>query len=153
MKWLVLYTKPHLELKVAQQLIALGITAYCPTYKLVKQYSDRKKKVEKPLLRSYVFVQLEEKDRARVFGVPGVVRYLFWLGKPAVVLEKEITLMQNNLNGVYDSITINKLELGAAYTIPQGPFKGQEGKVVSLDKNNIKLELPSLGVTVFLKAA
>lgn len=153
MKWLVLYTKPHFELKVVQQLATLGVSAYCPTYKLIKQYSDRKKKVEKPLLRSYVFVKLEEKDRGCVFAVPGVVRYLFWLGKPAVVREEEIALMQNNLNGVFDSIVIEKLEIGAAYTIPQGPFKGQEGKVVSLAKNNIKLELPSLGVTVLLRAA
>ena len=153
MKWLVLYTKPHLEIQVAQQLRALGISAYCPTYKLIKQYSDRKKKVEKPLLRSYVFVQIEEKDRAWVFDVPGVVRYLFWMGKPAVVREEEIALMKNNLNGLYDSIAIEKLELDTVYTIPQGPFKGQEGKVVSLTKHIIKLELPSLGVTVLLKAA
>ncbi len=153
MKWLVLYTKPHFELKVAKLLVELGISAYCPTYKVIKQYSDRKKKVERPLIRSYVFVQLEEKDRASVFAVPGVVRYLFWLGKPAVVREEEIALMQNNLNGVYDYIRVEKLEIGAAYTIPQGPFKGQKGNVVSLAKKNIKLELPSLGMMVLLKAA
>tara|TARA_X000000950_G_C13920248_1_gene663023 strand:+ start:1922 stop:2383 length:462 start_codon:yes stop_codon:yes gene_type:complete len=153
MKWLVLYTKPHFELKVAKLLVELGISAYCPTYKVIKQYSDRKKKVERPLIRSYVFVQLEEKDRASVFAVPGVVRYLFWLGKPAVVREEEIALMQNNLNGVYDYIRVEKLEIGAAYTIPQGPFKGQKGNVVSIAKKNIKLELPSLGMMVLLKAA
>ena len=153
MKWLVLYTKPHFELKVAKLLVELGISAYCPTYKVIKQYSDRKKKVERPLIRSNVFVQLEEKDRASVFAVPGVVRYLFWLGKPAVVREEEIALMQNNLNGVYDYIRVEKLEIGAAYTIPQGPFKGQKGNVVSLAKKNIKLELPSLGMMVLLKAA
>ena len=153
MKWLVLYTKPHFELKVAKLLVELGISAYCPTYKVIKQYSDRKKKVERPLIRSYVFVQLVVKVRASVFAVPGVVRYLFWLGKPAVVREEEIALMQNNLNGVYDYIRVEKLEIGAAYTIPQGPFKGQKGNVVSLAKKNIKLELPSLGMMVLLKAA
>ena len=153
MKWLVLYTKPHFELKVAKLLVELGISAYCPTYKVIKQYSDRKKKVERPLIRAYAFVQLEENDRAAVFAVPGVVRYLFWLGKPAVVREEEIALMQNNLNGVYDYIRVEKLEIGAAYTIPQGPFKGQKGNVVSLAKKNIKLELPSLGMMVLLKAA
>ena len=79
MNWLVLYTKPHFEIKVAQILNSLGITAYCPTLKLIKQYSDRKKKAETPLLRSYVFVQIDDKERNRVFSVPGVIRYLFWL--------------------------------------------------------------------------
>jgi len=57
-KWFVVYTRPQQELKVAQQLTAMGITNYCPTITLVKQYSDRKKKVSKPLLSSYVMVRL-----------------------------------------------------------------------------------------------
>ena len=52
MKWFVLYTKPQFELKVAKSLKSLGIQAYCPVYKHIKQYSDRTKKVEKPLLKS-----------------------------------------------------------------------------------------------------
>jgi transcription antitermination factor NusG len=61
-KWFVVYTRPQQELKVASQLSAMGITNYCPTITLVKQYSDRKKKVTKPLLSSYVMVELEEKS-------------------------------------------------------------------------------------------
>jgi len=45
----------------------------------IKQWSDRKKKTETPLIPSYVFVNIEEKNRNDVFEVPGVVRYLFWL--------------------------------------------------------------------------
>lgn len=153
MNWLVLYTKPHFEIKVAQILNSLGITAYCPTLKLIKQYSDRKKKVKTPLLRSYVFVQIDEKERNRVFSVPGVVRYLFWLGKPAQVLDQEIEIMKNNLDGLYDDVSIEKLSVGENYNIPWGPFKGHTGKVVSLNCNKIKLELPTLGVVVLLKAA
>ena len=152
-KWFVLYTKPQFELKVAQAIEAMGIRAYCPVYTQMKQYSDRKKKVEKPLLRSYVLVQLEDKERELVFEIPGVVRYVFWLGKPAIVREEEIELMENALAGVYESISVTQLQKGAAYTIPDGPFKGQEGKVVNLVKNRMQLELPSLGVLVTLKTA
>jgi len=98
-------------------------------------------------------VQLEEKERERVFVVPGVVRYLFWLGKPALVRDREIELMRNNLSGLYESVAIEKLNIGADYQITQGPFKGQTGKVVSFNRTKIKLELPSLGITVLLKAA
>ena len=153
MKWFVIYTKPQFEIKVEQTLQNIGIRAYCPVYKQIKQYSDRKKKVLKPLLRSYVLVNINDKDRDKVFSVPGVVRYLFWLGKPAIVREEEIELMKNNLSGIYENITVSDLKKGDAYNIKEGPLKGQVGKVVDLFKNKIKLELPSLGMLVTLKTA
>jgi transcription antitermination factor NusG len=100
-----------------------------------------------------VLVKIADRDREQVFAIPGVVRYVFWLGKPAVVREEEIELMKNNLGGIYESICVEQLQKGAAYTIPEGPFKGQEGKVVTLLKNRIKLELSSLGILVTLKTA
>ena len=153
MQWLVLYTKPQFEIKAAEALNLIGIQAYCPTYTHMKQYSDRRKKVVKPLLPSYIFVKIEEKNRDKVFCVPGIVRFLFWLGKPAVVRKKEIELMKENLEGIYDSILIKKLKIGSNYDITHGPFKGQSGKVVQMSKNQVKLELTSLGISVFLKAA
>ena len=99
-KWFVVYTRPQQELKVAEQLSRIGITNYCPTITLVKQYSDRKKKVIKPLIYSYVMVHLEEKEREKVFSCYGILRYLFFLGKPAVVPASQINLMQLKLKGV-----------------------------------------------------
>tara|TARA_B100000575_G_C22922291_1_gene534966 strand:+ start:77 stop:565 length:489 start_codon:yes stop_codon:yes gene_type:complete len=153
MKWFVIYTKPHFEVKVAKGLEAIGIRAYCPVYTEIKQYSDRKKKIKKPLLRSYVLVQLEDKNREKVFSIPGVVRFVFWLGKPAIVRDEEIELMENALTGIYESISITQLRKGVNYTIPEGPFKGQKGKIIDLLKNRVKLELSSLGVLVTLKTA
>ena len=131
----------------------MGIRSYCPVFKQVKQYSDRKKKVEIPLLRSYVMVKIQDKDRNRVFSVPGVVRYVFWLGKPAIVREKEIELMEKNLSGIYQGVSITSVHKGSNYTITAGPFKGHNGRVVSLFKNSVKLELSSLGILVTLKTA
>ena len=153
MKWYVLYTKPNFEIKVADGINAHGINAYCPTFTQIKQYSDRKKKVQKPLLPSYVLVQLSEQDRPKVFNIPGVVRYLFWLGKPAVVREKEIELLRNNLKGVFDDAKISKLSIGKEFTIPSGPLKGQTGRVLDGLKNKLRLELPSLGLFVTLSKA
>jgi transcription antitermination factor NusG len=59
MPWFVLYTQPRNEKKVAERLEKLGIKAYCPMTIQVRQWSDRKKKVEVPLLNSYVFVPIE----------------------------------------------------------------------------------------------
>ena len=153
MKWFVLYTKPNFEIKVAEGINLLGINAYCPVYTKIKQYSDRKKKVIKPLLPSYVLVKLLEEDRQKVFSINGVVRYLFWLGKPAEVKEEEIELLKSNLKGNYDDALISKLVKGKEYTIPSGPLKGQTGTVLDIVKNKLRLELPSLGLFVTLKRA
>jgi transcription antitermination factor NusG len=150
-KWFVVYTKPRHELKVAEQFSAMGITNYCPTVKLIKQYSDRKKKIIKPLLPSYVMVNIEEKKRNDVFSLSGVLRYLFFLGKPAQIKDKEIALMRNHLNGVYDQFSLNTLKNGQAYKIPYGPFAGSSGKVIETSKSKVKLELQSLGMTITLK--
>ena len=129
-KWFVVYTRPNQELKVAQQLSIMGISNYCPTITFVKQYSDRKKKVIKPLISSYVMVQLEENQRDKVFSCSGVVRYLFFLGKPAVVSAFEIDLMKDYLNGVYNDIKVTNLSVGDSHIINEGPFSGISGRVV-----------------------
>ena len=153
MKWFVLYTKPNFEIKVAEGINSLGINAYCPVYTKIKQYSDRKKKIQKPLLPSYVLVQLEDADRSKVFDISGTVRYLFWLGKPAEVREEEIKLLKSNLEGNYDEALISKLAKGKEYTIPSGPLKGKTGTVLEIVKNKLRLELPSLGLYVTLTRA
>jgi len=150
-KWFVVYTRPQQELKVAEQLSVLGITNYCPTITLLKQYSDRKKKVNKPLLSSYVMVELEENQRNKVFSCSGIVRYLFYLGRPAVVPTFEIHLMQNHLNGVYNDIEVTTLSVGDSHTITQGLFSGVSGKVVETNNTKVKLELASLGMRITLK--
>ena len=150
-KWFVVYTRPQQELKVASQLSAIGIINYCPTITLLKQYSDRKKKVQKPVLSSYVMVKLEEKERNKVFSCTGIVRYLFFLGKPAVVPSSDINLMQDHLNGVYNDIKVTTLSVGDSHRITQGPFSGVLGKVVETNNTKVKLELASLGMRITLK--
>ena len=150
-KWFVVYTRPQQELKVAEQLSRMGIINYCPTITLLKQYSDRKKKVIKPLLSSYVMVQLEEKERNSVFSCSGIVRFLFFLGKPAIVPSSEINSMQDYLSGVYNDIKVTTLSVGDSHTITEGPFSGVSGRVVQSDNTKVKLELASLGVSITLK--
>tara|TARA_B100000886_G_scaffold304255_1_gene235383 strand:- start:249 stop:722 length:474 start_codon:yes stop_codon:yes gene_type:complete len=149
-KWFVIYTRPHQEIKISEQLSAMGIINYCPTIKILKQYSDRKKKVKKPLLSSYVMVNLKESERSKVFTCSGVIRYLFYLGKPAIVTSSEIRQMQDYLNGIYYNIKVSALSLGQMHKITQGPFSGISGRVVEKNKTKVKLELQSLGMSITL---
>lgn len=153
MKWLVLYTKPKHEIRVSNVLNSIGIKAYCPTYKKIVQYSDRKKRVEKPLLPSYVLIYISDQERNKVFSVPGVLRYVFWLGKPAEVRSQEIEDLRNSLLGVIKTFSLKQLQKGSDYTITEGPFKSLEGSVVSHTKNELKLELKGLGLLVSLTLA
>lgn len=148
MPWYVLYTKPRQEKKVADGLIAIGIAAYCPLVTTIKQWSDRKKKVEVPLINSYVFVNIEEHKRDEVFGVSGIVRYLFWLGKPALVRAIEIEALQESLQGIVNSYEITVIQKNAVLTIAQGPFQGLEGIVKKINNNTVQLLLVDLGFLV-----
>jgi transcriptional antiterminator RfaH len=150
MPWYALYTNPRQEKKVAARLQQLAIEVYCPLVIQVRQWSDRKKKVEVPLLPSYVFVKIESKQRESVFQVSGVVRYLYWLGQPAVIRDEEIVLMQNWLQGPVTSFEISSIQLGDSYEISSGPFAGKKGIVNQVSPNQITLVLDQLGVKITL---
>ncbi len=150
MPWYAVYTRPKNEKKVTDQLVKLGIEVYCPLVTQVKQWSDRKKKVETPLISSYVFVNLEEKDRDKVFEAFGVVRYLFWLGKPAIIRDEEIYLLKDSLKEVISTFEISEIKPGDVLNISRGPFQGKEGVVKAVEKNKIQLILKELGVLITL---
>ncbi|MDT0687700.1 UpxY family transcription antiterminator [Autumnicola psychrophila] len=152
MQWYVLYTKPKWEIKVSENLQKNNIRVYCPTTTEVKQWSDRKKKVTVPLFRSYLFVHIAEKDRNKVFEVPGVVRYLFWLGKPAIVRDVEIQTIKNWLDDDnIDELKVEGFSVGDNVKISQGALKDQEALIQEIGKKRMRLFLPSMGCIVTAK--
>lgn len=152
MNWYVVYTKPKWEKKVAEQLQKNGIECYCPLITQIKQWSDRKKKVEVPLFNSYVFVQLEEANRNAVFQSTGVVRYLFWLGKPAIVREGEINVIKKWLNTPdATDFTIECYKIGDSVKIDSGPFSDQKAIVQEVTNTHYVLVLESLGCVLKMK--
>ncbi|MGN7808452.1 MULTISPECIES: UpxY family transcription antiterminator [Flavobacterium] len=152
MNWYVVYTKPKWEKKVAEKLTQIGIECYCPLITQVKQWSDRKKKVEMPLFNSYVFIQIEDADRNSVFEVAGVVRYLFWLGKPAVVRDEEINVIKNSLkaSNIAD-ISVSQIQVGDKIKLETGAFSNQNAIVQEVSKTHYILVLESLGCVLKIK--
>jgi transcriptional antiterminator RfaH len=150
MPWFVLYTQPRNEKKVAERLEKLGITVYCPITIQVRQWSDRKKKVEVPLLNSYVFVHLADANRNLVFEIPGIVRYLFWLGEPAIVRDEEIKTLQNWLAHDFAALEVTALKPGDTITLKEGAFKKQEAIIKTISNTKMQLVLTSLGLLVTL---
>ncbi|HET8887188.1 MAG TPA: UpxY family transcription antiterminator [Salinimicrobium sp.] len=152
MPWYVLYTKPKAEKEVTKSLEALGINVFCPLITEIRQWSDRKKKVSVPLFKSYVFVNLEESERDRVFLVNGIVRYLFWLGKPAVVKDEEIKVIKDWLGREdLEEMRISKYAPGDKIILEEGAFKNQEAMVKEVGKNRMRLVLSNLGFIINIK--
>ena len=150
MEWFALYTKPRNEKKVAENLAALDIEVYCPLVTTIKQWSDRKKKVESPLIPSYVFVKIEEANRKDVFQVAGVVQYVFWLGKPAKIQPHEIEALKTQLAAPVVKVTLETWTPNAQIQINEGPFKNQMAVVEKVSTNKVTLILKSLGIRLII---
>lgn len=152
MNWYVVYTKPKWEKKVAEKLNQIGIECYCPLITQIKEWSDRKKKIEVPLFNSYVFVQLTDKDRNSVFQIAGVVRYLFWLGKPAVVRDEEINIIKRSLKAenICD-ISVTSIQVGDRIKLETGAFSNQDAIVQEVSNTHYILVLESLGCVLKIK--
>ncbi len=146
--WYVVYTKARNEKKTALILEKSGIEVYCPIVKEVRQWSDRKKTVEVPLFSSYLFVHLSPKERELVYAAPGVVRYLFWLNRPAIVKDQEIEILKNWLSGEVLAARVQTLKPGDCLSIHKGPFKGKDGVIQNVNANRVQLVLKELGLKV-----
>ena len=151
MPWFVIYTKSRNEKKVAELLQKNGVETFCPLVKLKKNWSDRKKIVETPLFNSYVFVNLSEKDRNGVFNVPGVIRYVFWLNKPAIVRDYEIESLKAMLSETMDSFSIENYQIGDTIKISEGVFKGVEGVIEEQTNTKLHLILENVGIKITLQ--
>ncbi|MCD9575235.1 UpxY family transcription antiterminator [Flavobacterium soyae] len=152
MNWYVIYTKPKWEKKVAERFAEIGIECYCPLIIKIKQWSDRKKKVEMPLFNSYVFVKLPDNERNSVFEIAGVVRYLFWLGKPAVVRDEEINIIKNSLKSpnIADA-SVLPFHVGDKIKLESGAFNNQNAIVQEVSNTHYILILESLGCVLKIK--
>jgi len=150
--WFVLYVKAQKEVMVATTLAKLGLEVYCPVTKEIRQWSDRKKTIEAPLFKSYVFVRLDEADRNLVFEVPHVVRYLFWLGKPAVVRSSEIETIKSWLSDdSVDEVVLERYNSGQEITITKGVLQNRQATIQKIDGKRMRLILKDIGMVVCAK--
>ena len=145
MNWYVLYTKPRHEKKVEKELLAIGINAYCPTRKEYRVWSDRKKKIEKPVLSSMVLVRIDEKELNNVFYSKSVLRYMFWLGKRAIVRDYEIEILKRNL------LNNSMLDPKVGSMIGVASFGNKLGTIDKVSKNKIWVNLEDLGFKLMLE--
>jgi transcription antitermination factor NusG len=148
-KWYAIYTKPRWEKKVHGLLMAKGIEAYCPLNRVRKKWSDRMKWVEEPLFKSYVFVHIPITDQLPVRATNGVLNFVYWLGKPAMVKEAEIETIRKFLND-YTDVKALPLDLqhNSKILIRKGAFMDKEAKVIKVLNNRVQVVIESIGYSL-----
>jgi len=146
LKWYAVYTRQRWEKKVAYLLEKKGIEQYCPLNKVYRQWSDRKKLVLEPLFTSYVFVKTTEKMHAEIRNISGVINFVYWLSKPAIIHNEEIDGIKEFLNN-HINVQLQKtpVSINDIVRVTKGPLVEYEGNVVAIKSKTVKIMLPSLG--------
>ena len=142
--WYALYTQPRAEKKVNERLQALVDECYLPLHKAPRVWSDRIKIVDKPLFSSYIFVRCRETELYSLIQVNGVVRIVYYCGKPAIIRPKEITAIQMFL----EQAAKRELCIGEEVEILSGSFKHISGKIRKIKKNYLLLYIEQIGGSV-----
>lgn len=148
--WYAVYTKPRWEKKVAQLLEERGIENYCPLNRVIKQWSDRKKVVLEPVFKSYVFVKIDERIKWDLKKVNGILNFVYWLGKPAVIKEEEIITIKKFLNefGEVQVEEQNHLTVNSKVRIKQGVMMNYHGMLIELSGNKARVRIDSMGISL-----
>ena len=148
-RWLAVYTRPRWEKKVAKLLNNKNVEHYCPLNKVVRKWADRNKTVYEPLINSYVFVRVCEKEYIAVKETDGIINLVHWLGKPAIIKDSEIESIRNFLND-HMNVNLEKIDVNVddEVRIIHGPLVSKGGKVIEVQNNYVKIILPSLGFSL-----
>ncbi len=149
--WHAIYTRSRAEKKLYKELSSRDIECYLPLRKELRQWSDRSKWVEEPLLRSYLFVKVSEREYYDVINSSFAVRYVTFGGKAVPIPEKQIEALRIFLEDENRKVDLSQenLEKGESVEVVAGPLKGIQGEVIQIrGKNRIVIRFDSLGTCV-----
>lgn len=120
--------------------------SYCPLNKVTRKWSDRIKKVEEPLFKSYVFVRVCEDEKTQIRMTNGVVNFVYWLNKPAIVTDKEIETIRRFMN---EHETVNAFPLqpqaNQLVRIHSGVLMDKEARILRVRGSRVEVVIESMG--------
>jgi len=154
-KWYPVYTHPRAEKKAHQALLNKGIESYLPIRRQLKQWSDRKKWVDEPFIKSYLFVHITEYEQSEVLMTKGVARFIYFGGKIAPMPDRQINDLRLLMTSSLElEITEENLLPGEKIIIKAGPLKGMTGEMVSYrSQKQLALRLENLGCSIIIHVA
>jgi transcription antitermination factor NusG len=148
--WFAIYTRSRSEKRTHQSLISSGIESYLPLVRTLRQWSDRKKWVEEPLFRSYVFVHINPDEYFSVLNTNGVVRYVTFEGKAVPIPQKQVDAIRYFIDSGEEPVAPgDPLQPGAMVEVIRGPLHGLSGQLVDIKgKNKVRIQIDGLGQSV-----
>ena len=154
-KWYPVYTHPRAEKKACQALVNKGLETYLPLHRQLKQWSDRKKWVEEPFIKSYLFVHIKEHQQTEVLMTKGVSRFIYFSGKIASMPQRQIDNLKLVMASPFElEITEEDLQPGEKVMIKAGPLKGLMGEIISYrSQKQLALRLENLGYSIIIYIA
>lgn len=150
--WYAVYTRANQEKKILRDLTDENIECFLPLKKSLKQWSDRKKWVEEPLFRCYIFVRISYVEFYDVLITPGVVCYVSFGGRPQTIPDIQIENLKTMIkqNEMEVTLTHNKLAKGVKAEVIFGALKGMQGEIVQIyGQSRILIRVESLGCCLY----
>lgn len=135
--WAALYTRPKHEFSAAKQLEAAQVESYLPVVTVVKQWSDRKKKTEEPLIKGYIFAYINERERILALQQNAIINAVMFQGRTARIPAWQIENLKSMLSESGDIHIEDSVEKGEYVKVIKGPFEGVVGIVI--EKYNDKM--------------
>jgi transcription antitermination factor NusG len=153
LNWYAVYTNPRAEKRAHAELVRKEIESYLPLQRTLRLWSDRKKWVEEPLFRSYIFVNISQSQYFDVLNTPGVVRYITFEGKAVAVPEKQIEAIRyyladstDPLDEAWGNSGLAALAPGTSVEVTRGPLKGLTGQLVNIQgRHKFRIQIDALG--------
>lgn len=146
LKWYVMYTASRSEKKVAERLREKGWEVYLPIVEELRQWSDRKKKVQRALFNGYVFVKTHRNQLWECLQVPGAVKFVHFSGQHATIREEELELIKRVITtGVAVETDGSEIEPGEKVKVMGGPLQDMIGEVIEKgNKDYFLIRIPGI---------
>ena len=149
--WYALTVGPRKEKLTAQALRTRGFEDFLPLYSLRNQWSDRIRKIERPLFQGYVFCRFNPIERQAVLKTPDVVSIVGFGKTPEPVDDTEIAALQAVCESGLNAMPYPTLATGSKVRLNDGPLKGLEGVFVEDKKTRLILSLTLLQRSVVVE--
>ncbi len=151
-RWYAAYTKSRSEKKVLARLIEAGFEAYLPLRRRRHQWSDRLKWVEEPLINSYIFLHVNERDYYNAINTPGLVCYVTFEGKAAPIPDRQIDLLKMLMHeGAEMEVSNERFAPGQKIIVISGTLVGMQGEMVEYrGKKKVLIRLGTTGTNILV---
>lgn len=152
-QWVALYTKPRAEKQVEKNLLRDGYEVYLPIVRELHTWSDRKKWVDVPLIKSYIFAKITSRQESRIRNVVGVAFLIKFQNNVLTIPESEIQMMKDFIASKLEIQVraVNLLHRGSRVRIHSGSLAGKEGVLVSdCEDGNFAVEITGISMALIV---